>query len=193
MKGKKVAVILGAGLLVGTAGVALASGGGDAGGHHLNWWDLFLRVLNFSILVAVLVKLLKNPIVGFLKGRTEDIGKTLAELEEKKAEADQKAAEYKAKLAMLDQETAKIVAEYIQEGEREKEKIVAAANKQAEYIKSQAELAIQQEIKAARENLQAEVADLSVVAAEEILKKNIQSDDHKRLVQEFMARVGEAK
>jgi F-type H+-transporting ATPase subunit b len=114
-------------------------------------------------------------------------------LEQKKAEADKTAAEYQAKLAALDVETQKIVAEYVKEGEAEKVKIIEAAKKQAEYIKEQARIVIQQEIKAARDGLQSEVADLSVVAAEEILKKNIMLDDHKRLVQEFMAKVGEAQ
>lgn len=196
MKGKCVAVILGAGLLMYMSGAALASeaaGGHEAAHHALNWWDFFLRFLNFAIMATILFKLLNKPVANFLSSRREGIASTLAELEQKKAEADQTAAEYQAKLAALDAETQKIVAEYVKEGEAEKAKIIEAAKKQAEYIKEQARIAIQQEVKAARDDLQSEVADLSVVAAEEILKKNIMLDDHKRLVQEFMAKVGEAK
>lgn len=194
MKGKCVTVILGAGLLVTLGGAAFASeAGGHGAAHALNWWDFFLRLLNFAILVSILVYLLKKPVSSFLSSRREGIASTLSELEQKKAEADKKAAEYKAKLAALDKETERIVAEYIQEGEVEKQKIIAAATRQAEYLKEQARLAIQQEMKAAKEALQSEVVDLSVVAAEEILRKNIKSDDQKRLVQEFMVKVGEAK
>ena len=37
-----------------------------AGGHHLNWTDFAYRTVAFVILVAILTKLLKKPISGFL-------------------------------------------------------------------------------------------------------------------------------
>ena len=70
-----------------------------------------------------------------------------------------RSAEFKAKLAALEDETKKIVAELVAEGEVERQKIIDAAHKQADYIKQQAQLAIQQEIKAAKESLQEEVGD----------------------------------
>jgi F-type H+-transporting ATPase subunit b len=81
----------------------------------------------------------------------------------------------------------------MQEGEMEKQRIIESANRQAAYITEQAKLAVQQEIKAAKGELQEEIANLSVAAAEDILKKNMKSDDHKRLVQEFLTKAVEAK
>jgi F-type H+-transporting ATPase subunit b len=54
-------------------------------------------------------------------------------------------------------------------------------------------LAAQQEVKAARDKLQEEVAALSIAAAEEILRKKMRADDQDRLVKDFMTRVVEAK
>ena len=179
-----------AGVLMAT--VALASGGGEHGGG-LPWKDFFLRILNFTIMVGILYKLLKKPMANFFSSRRENIQRLLKELEEQRREAERKAEEYKAKLAALDRETEQILAEYIQEGEAEKQKIVEAAEKQAQYIKEQAKLAIQQEIKAAKESLQEEIAELSVNAAADLLKKNIRSEDQDRLVDEFMTKAVEAK
>ena len=165
----------------------------ESGGHALNWTDFMLRFLNFAIMLAILVKLLKKPIANFFKSRTENIEKLLEELEAKKRAAEAKAAEYKSRLDRLEQETGQIVDEYVQEGEREKQKIVDAAAKQAEYIKQQARFAIQQEMKAARESLQEEIAELSVAAAENLLKKNIRPADQQRLVEEFTIKAVEAK
>jgi F-type H+-transporting ATPase subunit b len=144
-------------------------------------------------MAAILVKLLKKPVANFLASRRENIDKTLAELEQKKQEAEAKLTEYTAKLAVLERETEKIVTEYVQEGEIEKQKIIDAAEKQAHYVRQQAEMAIQQEVKSAKEKLQAEIAELSVAAAEDILRKNIEAQDQQRLVQEFMTKVVEAK
>jgi F-type H+-transporting ATPase subunit b len=166
----------------------------EGGGHHeLNWWDFFLRLMNFAIMLGLLIYLLKKPLSNFFVSRRENIQNTLIELEQKKLEADKKCAEYKAKLATLDKEVGQIIAEYVQEGEAEKSKIIEAAQKQADYLKQQAQLTIQQEIKSARESLQEEIADLTVAAAEDILRKNIKAKDQDRLVQEFIAKVVEAK
>lgn len=163
------------------------------GGQHLNWTDFTYRTIAFVILVGILIKLLRKPIANFLGSRAAEIQRLLAELEAKTAEARQENARVKTKLASLEEETKKIVDEMIAEGEAEKKKIIEAANRQAEYIQQQAQIAIQQEIKAARDNLREEVAELSVAAAEEIIKKNMRSDDQERLVQEFMTKVVEAK
>lgn len=161
--------------------------------HGLNWSDLLLRCVNFAILVAVLYKLLKRPIVNYFSTRRRNIQQLLEEMERRKEEAERKCAEYKAKLALLDQEVEKIVKEYVEQGERERAKIVEAAQRQAEYIKQQAQLAIQQEMKAAKEALRAEVAELTVKAAEDILRDRIEDEDQTRLVEEFMIKVVEAK
>lgn len=165
----------------------------ESEGHALNWTDFLLRFMNFAIMLAILVKLLKKPIANFFQSRTENIEKLLEELESKKHAAEAKAAEYKSRLDRLDQETGQIVKEYVQEGEREKQKIVDAAAKQAEYIKQQARFTIQQEMKAARESLQEEIAELSVAAAENLLKKSIRPADQVRLVKEFTIKAVEAK
>jgi F-type H+-transporting ATPase subunit b len=179
-------------LLLALQGVCWASEGGGHGGH-LNWTDFVYRLVAFVILVAILTKLLKKPISGFLTSRREGIQNLLAELESRRLEAEQRSAEQKAKLAVLEEETKKIVAELIAEGEAERQKIIESAEKQAEYIKQQAELAIQQEIKAARESLQEEISEATVAAAEALLRKNLKSADQDRLVRDFMTRVVEAK
>lgn len=193
MKSHYLFAVLIAAVLLGWQGVAAAAEAAGGHGGHLNWSDFLFRVINFTIMAAILIKLLKKPLSKYFASRREDIQKMLADLELKKQEAEQKCAEYKAKLAALEDETQKIVSEYIQDGEIERKKILAAAERQAEYIKEQAEVSIQQEIKAAKESLQKEVSELSVTAAEDILRKNVQSEDQERLVRDFMTKVVEAK
>lgn len=187
-----VSLLLFAGLVFVLRGAALAAEG-EGHGAGLNWTDFFLRLGNFVILLAILIKLLKKPMVGFFTKRREDIQSLLTELETKRREAEAKSAEYKTKLAVLEDETKKIVAELIAEGEAEKAKIIDAAHRQAEYLKEQAKLAIQQEIKAAKESLQEEIAELSVAEAERILRDKLFASDQERLIGEFMTRVVEAK
>jgi F-type H+-transporting ATPase subunit b len=192
MRAKGALPLLCAASLLAMQGICWASEGGGGGGH-LNWTDFAYRLVAFVILVAILTKLLKKPISGFLTSRREEIQQLLAELESKRVEAEQRGAESKAKLAALEEETKKIVAELIAEGEAERQKIIQSAQKQADYIKQQAQLAIEQEVKAAKESLREEIGELTVAAAEAMVRKNLGPADQDRLVQDFMMRVVEAK
>ncbi len=141
MKSKPFAPLVGMVLYFAWLGNALASEA-EGGHHHLNWTDFAYRTVAFVIVVGVLVKLLKKPIANFLNSRREEIQRLLAELEAKTAEARAEHARVQAKLASLEEETRKIVDELIAEGEAEKEKIIEAAHRQAEYIQQQAQIAI---------------------------------------------------
>jgi F-type H+-transporting ATPase subunit b len=165
----------------------------EGGHHHLNWTEFTYRTIAFLILAGFLVKVLRKPIANFLNSRRDEIQRMLQELETKAAEAQKKNAEFQVKFASLEQETRKIVDELIAEGEAEKKKIIEAAQRQADYIQQQAHVAIQQEVQAARDSLKDEVAELSVSAAEDILKKKMKPNDQGRLVREFMTMVVEAK
>jgi F-type H+-transporting ATPase subunit b len=161
---------------------------------HSMWPDFFYRLLNFSIMVAVLVFVYKKfNLKGVFTKRTERIANTLNELETKKEEAEKTYEEYKKKLDELDKETDRILKEYTEQGEREKARIIANAEKAAAEIRKHTEIAIEQEVKSAKEELQREIAELSVTAAEALLKEKIVDEDQQKLVDDFMTKVVEAK
>jgi F-type H+-transporting ATPase subunit b len=163
------------------------------GGHHLNWMDFAYRTVALIIVAGVLVKFLRKPIANFLNSRREEIQRLLSELEAKTSEARSEYSRVQARISSLEEDTRKIIDELIAEGEVESKKIIEAAHREAEYIKQQAQIAIEQEIQAARDSLKDEVADLSVAAAQDIIKKKIKVEDQQRLVREFMTKVVEAK
>ena len=175
------------------SGVCLAAEAEHGGGGGAQFKDFLYRLLNFTILVVVMYMLLKKPAGNFFANRRESIRRTLEELEQKKAEAERKYKEYEGKLAALDKETKSILDEYLEDGEREREKIIDAAKKQAQYIKEQAKFAIRQEVKVAKAELQQEIAEMTVSTAGEILKKNIKRKDHNRLIEDFKKKVVKAK
>jgi F-type H+-transporting ATPase subunit b len=164
-----------------------------AEGEASKWPDFWYRVLNFVLMAGILVFVARKPIREFFAKRTQTIANTLTELDAKKKDAEKTYQEYQQKLAELDKETARILEEYRAQGEAEKTKIIAAAEKSAAEIRAQADRAIQQEIANATLALKREVAELSVAAAEKVLKERIGKEDHQRLVKDFTTKVVEAK
>ncbi len=175
-------------------GAAEAHEAGAHEGHshaltHTQVMNFIWHCLNFTLLVLILVKYLKQPIADSLKGRTESIAKAFDELEAKKVEAEKRYAEYEKKLSGMDAEAKKILESFIKQGEAEKEKIITQAKETAERIKAQAEYYVQQELAKAKKELQDEVANVAVKMAEDIIRKNLTEQDHSKLISEYLERV----
>jgi len=187
------AVALSLMLLLGCVAVAYASG--EAGGHETGiprakWLDLLWRTTNFAGLVIILVFFLKKPFADGLSGRREGIKDQLEALESRKAEAEQMYQEAEAKLAKLDEEVNAIITEAVKQGEAEKAKIIADAERNAGDIKRQAEMAVAHELAEAKTRLKGEIAEQAVLLAEELVKKNIQPADQSRMVELSLDKVG---
>ncbi|MBD1399886.1 F0F1 ATP synthase subunit B [Pelovirga terrestris] len=177
-------------LVVLSCGTAMAAGDAHVDSGVL-LKDFLYRLLNFSIVVAILVYFLKKPIGNALSGRRDDIEKALAEAKKVKEEAEAKFAEYDKKLNQATQEIAAISASIRKEAEMEKQKIIENAREQAVKIEQDAEKAAALEVAKARLSLQQEAVQLAVGVAEDLLKKNFTKDDDSRLIDEYMQKVGE--
>lgn len=175
-----------------TATLAVAASGG---GHEVDSGvllkDFVWRCLNFAILFGALVYVVSKPLRNGLAARREGVEKALADAEAAKLEAEARFADYDAKLNRAAAEIAEISAGIRREGEVERDRILANARDMAEKIKVEAERAAENEIARARTELRREAARLAIGLAEELLKKNFTSDDHDRLVNEYMQKVGE--
>ena len=147
------------------------------------------RVMNFAVLAIVLVFLLRKPVSQALNGRIKGIQDQLADLEEKKKEADQQLAEYDKRLALLDNEAEKIMAEYVKQGNEAKDRILREAKAAAGKIEEQARKNIEHEFGMAKETLQVEIFERALAKAEDIIKGNISSTDQDRLVDEYLEKV----
>ena len=181
--------------LIALSSLAYASSGAPAGPTFwgiptTKWWDLLWRFMNFAVLLIVLVKVLSKPIANGLRARQQSIKEQFTDLEERKAEADSVYQSYEEKLASLEQEISDIVQSAVAQGEAEKERIIDAANRAAEDIKRQAEMAIQHELAEAKLKLREEVANQAVVMAEELIRKNLQDTDQVKLIEDYLAKVG---
>lgn len=153
-------------------------------------WDLFYRVLNFAVLMFILIYFLKKPTANFFNNRRESILAQLEELESKRIEVEQAYRDSESKMASLEDKAQEIVAEAVRQGEAERERILADAQRAAENMKRQAEMAVQHELATATARLRAEISEEATRAAEELVRQNLQAADEERMITGSLDRVG---
>ena len=179
-----------AGLVLAPA-VAMAAGGGGHADSGVILKDFLYRCLNFALMVGLLAYFVTKPIRKGLKDRSAEIEKTLADAQAAKEAAEAKHREYSEKLAKATEEIAVISDSIRREGELEREKILTAAKELAVKIEQEADSKATSVVAKARIELREEAASLAVKLAEDMLKMQVSADDQKRLVDEYMQKVGE--
>jgi len=178
-------------------GDAVAGDHGAGAGHAVHdslspakLKDLGLRVMNFVALMIILIKFGAKPIGAALSGRRKQVKDDLQNLEAKKAEAERSYKEFSEKLASVEKDVDQIVEKAIAQAEIEKVKIIERAEKMAEDIKRQAQMAVANEVTAARRMLKNEIADKAAVMAEALIVKNLTVDDQVKIVEDYLDKVG---
>ncbi len=186
---------------VADAGHAVVEGhdaaAGDHGGAHATdslspekLKDLGFRVMNFIVLLIILVKFGAKPIANGLGARRKQIRDEIEELEAKKVDAEKAYKEFSEKLESVEKDVGSIVEKAVAQAEIEKARIIEAAEKSADDIKRSAEMAITNEITAAKRSLKVEVTDQAAVMAEELIIKNLTSDDQVKIIEDYLDKVG---
>jgi F-type H+-transporting ATPase subunit b len=140
-------------------------------------------------LLIALIVLLRKPISQALGARIKGIKDQLEELQAQKREAEAELARYNERLAMLDQESDKIMQDYIKQGEAAKAKIIEEAQSNAAKLQEQAKRNIEHEINQTKKALQAEVLAKALQQAEAQIKASISAEDQDRLVDEYLEKV----
>lgn len=147
------------------------------------------KVMNFAVLAIGLFLLVRKPVSQALNSRISGIKEQLSELEEKKQAAEKQLAEYTEKFSSLEQETEKLIEDYIRQGNEAKARIIDEAKKAAEKLEEQARRNIEHEFQQAKLELQREIMEKALLKSEEILKDQITAKDQEKLVDEYLEKV----
>jgi len=152
--------------------------------------DLGWRVMNFIVLMIILVKFGAKPIANGLGARRKQIRDEIEDLEAKKVDAEKAYKEFSAKLESVEKDVDSIVEKAVAQAEVEKVRIIEAAEKSAADIKRAAEMAIANEITAAKRSLKVSVTEQAAIMAEELIVKNLTADDQVKIIEDYLDKVG---
>jgi F-type H+-transporting ATPase subunit b len=171
-----------------------------AGGEHEHESPKFLglpswiwKLVNMLAFFGVLVYFIGKPIQRALAGRHEQIQHEAQEARERRAKADQLAADIQTRLSQLENEVRQIRERARVEGERQKQEMIAAAEAEAKKILASARGEVDNRIKHARRELTEYAGQLASERAEQILREKTTDADRQKLFRDSLKQVEEVQ
>ena len=157
----------------------------------VNLWQMVASLANLVILFLLIKKFLYKPVKKMLEDRQNTIegDYNAASKAKEQAEADKLAYEEKLKTAKGEADKMiKSAADIATERERQ---ILEDAKAKADGIIRQAETNAALELKKAEDDIKKEIVSVSSALTEKMLEREVNSEDHKKLIDSFIESIGE--
>lgn len=149
-------------------------------------------ILNFLILLLLLRAVAWKPILKALEARETSINDALNRAEVAKSEAELILAENRKSLHEAEMEAQRVLRESRELAERLQSEATTKAQDESRRMLEQARHEIERSKQQALNELRSEVATLAVSGAEKILNESLDSDRHKRLVDQYLGQTIES-
>ena len=153
-------------------------------------WTFRAQIINLFIQMYLIKRFLFKPINNILEKRKELADKEIREAREAKEEADSLKDQYESSLTNAHAEAAQIVSEAQKEAQSKADAMVKEAQQEASDIKARAAADIEQEKKKAINEAKDEIGGLAMDIAGKVVEKEINEADHKKLIDDFISKVG---
>ena len=153
-------------------------------------WTFIIQIINLFIQVYLIKKFLFKPINEILEKRRNLADKEIKEAREAKDEADSLKVQYEDSLTNAHAEAAQIVSDAQKEAQQKADTLVHEAEAEAQSIKARAAADIEQEKKKAINEAKDEIGSLAMEIAGKVVEKEINEADHKKLIDDFITKVG---
>jgi F-type H+-transporting ATPase subunit b len=159
--------------------------------HHpgIPWVKLAFTCFNFAIFAAVLYRFAGPAIRAWVSERHSTVQSALEQAARVRREADALRAEWQQRIDKLAGELEAMLNQARQDINAERDQILAAARRAAEAIQRDAERTAENELRQARERLQAEVAAQALAIAERLAPQRLTGADQGRFIDEFVSQV----
>jgi F-type H+-transporting ATPase subunit b len=170
-----------------------AAPSGELEGHGASIHQLIFPLINFVIFLYLINRFLVPQAKDYFRSRREEIASTVRGAGEEKRAAEEKVRDLREQISRLPAYARRLREELRMEGEREKARMLADAAELAKKIKADAAFLAEQEIKVARQRIRSAIADAAQEAAQQTLRRHFTPADQKRLVEDFLTELREAK
>ena len=153
----------------------------------INAWGLAVQLVAFIAFILLFWKYALGPITNMLDERSRRISESMAAAEAMKAEMARASVRNEEILVEARQQAQQIISQARDVSEATIARAQKEAGEQAEEYLSRAQATLRQETEQARLQLRQELADLAVMAAGRIVRKELDPAAQSRLIEETLA------
>jgi len=147
---------------------------------------LVVFVINFIVLIVLLRLFLYKPVLKMLDERAKRTADAMEQAEATKQEYEQAKVEVQKQIEKGRQEAQAILTQTMQVGERLKEESRQEAQKQAQVIVDRTRTELEAERDKIVGDLRREFVDISISAAEKVIKETLDKEKHRKLIEETL-------
>ena len=155
-------------------------------------WTFVAQICNLFIQVYLIKRFLFKPVNEMLEKRKALADAQIREAEKAKADADAIKTAYDQNMKEAKEKANEILTTAQRTAALQSEEVLKEAASQAAALKSKAESDIAQEKRKAVNEIKDEIGGMAVEIAGKVIEREISEEDHTKLIDEFIANVGEA-
>ena len=155
-------------------------------------WTIIFQICNLLILFLLIKKFLFQRVMAILDKRQQEIDGLYDAAGKDRDDAAQMKEEYSRRMSNARDEADRLVRSAVDTAQRRGDAIVEEAHAEAAHLKQKAENEIEQERKKAYSELVGEISGMAVDLAGRMVEREINADDHRELVEDFIRNAGEA-
>ena len=157
----------------------------------VNIWAIVASLANLLILTLIVKRFLFKPVKKIVDARRAAIDNDYAQAQAARDQAEESRQNYEAAMAAAKQTSDQIIADATRTAEYRSNEIVAEARQKATDIRRQAEADAVLERKKAEDDMKHEIAEVSTQLTGKLLQREINEEDHKKLIDSFLSDLGD--
>lgn len=157
----------------------------------VNVWQILVSLINLGIIFLIVKKILYKPVKKMLVDRQNAIEDDYARAEDAKNAALSNKQEYEEKLLSAKQEADGVIRSAVKLAKARETEIIENAKAEAGGIISRAQEEALLEKKKAENEVKKEIIEVGALLSEKMLKREINKEDHKQMIDSFIEEIGE--
>lgn len=155
-------------------------------------WTIIFQICNLLILLLLVRKFLWKRVMAVLEARQQEIDGIYDAAGRDRQEAAQMKQDYTERMSNARDEADRLVKNAVDTAHNRGDAIVKEAQHEAAHLKQKAEQDIEQEKRKAYAELMGEISGMAADIAGRMVEREINAQDHRDLVEEFIKSAGEA-
>lgn len=155
------------------------------------YWTFIAQILNLLIQAALFKRFLFNPVKKIMQQRQDEVNKIYRDAAEARKTADADKETYEKLLTDARGEAAELVRTATAKAQQRGDELVNEARREVSSMKERAEADIAQERKKALNDVKNEISGIAMEIASKVVEREIRTEDHRELVDEFIEKLGE--